>query len=294
MNVNAEKKISTSQIGISLCLIFLFIFFQACDESGRDGKTSKINANNQNTTANIVEAHFSSPESRDTTAGNETTWYQEKDTISADSLARLHRRYARLKNTIKQRRDQFREEYNQANSDSARTIILQKAGGYLTQQLTGEVFPAWYGTDWDFNGYTNKPNDGVVACGYFVSTPLRHVGVNLNRYKVAQQYSTAIVEILCNESKTFTDLEKMLNHVTNRPDDLYIVGLTNHVGFIHKSGEEVYFVHANYLPPVAVVKEKVQSSEALDYSNIYVLGALTSSQDFIKKWLFNEVILVKS
>jgi hypothetical protein len=49
---------------------------------------------------------------------------------------------------------------------------------------------------WDYNGYTNTPKNGVIACGYFVSTTLKHFGFNLNRYDVAKKYSSSIVKTL--------------------------------------------------------------------------------------------------
>ena len=42
--------------------------------------------------------------------------------------------------------------------------------------MTDSVFPHWMGTKWDFNGVSNVPGKGMIACGYFVSTTLKHVG----------------------------------------------------------------------------------------------------------------------
>src|SRR6478609_2933662 len=75
---------------------------------------------------------------------------------------------------------------------------------YFQQTLYQKMVPYWLGTTWDFNGYTAIPGQGTVACGYFVSTTLRHMGVNVNRYKLAQQYSHAIVKSLCQHDTIFT------------------------------------------------------------------------------------------
>ena len=46
---------------------------------------------------------------------------------------------------------------------------INKIGEKFTSLLTDKIFPYWYGTDWDFNGTTQKPNEGKIACGYFVT-----------------------------------------------------------------------------------------------------------------------------
>ena len=214
------------------------------------------------------------------------------DTISSDSLARLHKRYAGLKNQVIARRNQYLERYNQAETDSAKNEILDEAGRYVRLMLVEDIFPAWYGTKWDFNGHTNKPNDGLIACGYFVSTPLKHIGAPINRYRIAQQYSLKIVNILCHQVGRYQSFEKMMTYIRRQPDDLYIIGLDNHVGYIHKSGDEIAFIHSSFIDPVAVLSEVAEESSVLTWSSIYVLGHLTSNQEFIRKWLMQEEIVV--
>ena len=67
--------------------------------------------------------------------------------------------------------------------------------------MTDSVFPDWMGTKWDFNGVSNVPGKGMIACGYFVSTTLKHIGFNLNRYKLAQQAAYTVIDVLCGEKK---------------------------------------------------------------------------------------------
>ena len=72
-----------------------------------------------------------------------------------------------------------------------------------------------------------------------------------------------------------------------------MIGLDNHVGFISKEVDGVYFIHSSYIEPVAVVKEKAETAEALVGSNLFVLGHLTENPVAIKSWLLDETILVK-
>ncbi len=62
------------------------------------------------------------------------------------------------------------------NDWSAGNISIDSISKYFCEALVNKIIPYWYGTPWDFNGHTDIPNESNVACGYFVSTPLRHMG----------------------------------------------------------------------------------------------------------------------
>lgn len=103
--------------------------------------------------------------------------------------------YQDLLKEIKSEVNCYQQEYeSMSNKDS----VLDVAGKYLHTVLSTRVYSHWKGTPWDFNGYINTPGKGVIACGYFVSTTLKHVGVKINRYKMAQQSAL-------NEVKTLED-----------------------------------------------------------------------------------------
>ncbi len=174
--------------------------------------------------------------------------------------------------------------------------LVSTVKDYIYTQLIDTIFPSWYGTEWDYDGYSNVPQKGVIACGYFVSTTLKHIGFNVNRYKLAQQYSSGIVKSLCNKIQYVrnNDTERLFRYINSQPNQLYVVGLDNHVGFISKETTGIYFIHSSYLEPVAVIKEKAQTAEALIGSNLFVLGKLTENSVIIKSWLTDEVIAIKN
>ena len=183
--------------------------------------------------------------------------------------------------------EQLQIEYNKQLSiikQEKNLLDEDSLGIYLHNKLRSEVFPAWYGTTWDFNGYSNKPREGEIACGYFVSTTLKHVGFNLNRFDLAKKYSSSIVKSLCSKSQTYSDIDKMFTYLKSQTDNIYVVGLSSHVGFIEKKGDKIYFIHSNYMGPVAVEKENAFKSEALNSSDIFVLGNLTGNIELMKKW----------
>ncbi len=187
----------------------------------------------------------------------------------------------------------MQQAYRQATSgDKAR--LEQQANDYLFGLLTdsGGVFHHWMGTEWDYNGITTEPLKGEIACGYFVTTPLKQLGFNLNRYKIAQQYSHSIANTLCAKGsvKSYNDLDIVLERINAKKNSLYVVGLDNHVGFLVNIKGEVFFIHSDYITD-GVVKESPKASIALLSSNLYVVGNLLGNNpELVKKWLKGEFI----
>lgn len=215
-------------------------------------------------------------------------------TNSFDPKSSLSNDYDRQIELIKHNRSVFLKSYKEAD-EKEKPLVLQAAQQYVYSELLEQVFPPWYGTDWDYNGISNRPGEGEIACGYFVSTTLKHIGFNLNRYKVAQQYSHSIVNTLCDNVQIIrnNDTTQLFQYIDEKKNQLYIIGLDNHVGFISKEDDGIYFIHSTYLDPVEVIKEKANESEALLMSNVFVLGHLTSNESIIKSWLFNTPISIK-
>lgn len=163
---------------------------------------------------------------------------------------------------------------------------IQKADSLLYNSLVNQIFPAWYETPWDFNGISNVPGEGEIACGYFVSTTLKHIGFNLNRYKVAQQAASVIIEAICGKKnqKRFGSKESIVAYLSARNDGLYVVGLDYHVGFLQVKEGKVYFIHSDYFN-VKVVKELAIESTGFSATNSYVLGEISGNKELLLKWL---------
>ena len=194
-------------------------------------------------------------------------------------------KYDSLSNTELQK--EYQKQLVLIKSNKNKIEDIDSLGNYLHIQLTDEVFPAWYGTEWDYNGYTNTPREGMLACGYFVSTTLKHVGFNLNRFDLAKMYSSSIVKSLCATPATFNDIDNMFAYILEKGDHLYVVGLSSHLGFIEKKDGSIYFIHSNYIGPVAVEKELAKNSDALNSSDVFDLGNITGNSELMKKWRDN-------
>jgi hypothetical protein len=188
--------------------------------------------------------------------------------------------------------------YQQAASSAQKADVMAQARTFVTRSIYTEIFPSWYGTAWDFNGTTEVPQQGKIACGYFVSTVLRDAGWRVQRARLAQQASENIILSLTTDLyvKRFrrVAISDFVNAVKKWGPGIYVVGLDIHTGFIVNTGSEVYFIHSSYVEPYTVVREKASESKILASSNYRVLGKLTADDLFIEKWLLNAQIVTRA
>ncbi len=173
------------------------------------------------------------------------------------------------------------------NNTINREEKIAQAKQLINNFLLDSIISYWYHTPWDFNGYSDKPRVGYIACGYLVSTPIRHLNFKINRYKIAQKAAKEIVEKLCLDSsiKTFYSIDKLEQYMKNYENDVLILGLNNHVGFATYKNNESYFIHSSYTDEQVVVKEKLKNSAPISYSDIYVIGNFTQNERLIENWL---------
>lgn len=188
--------------------------------------------------------------------------------------------------------------YKQAASSTEQANILAEARVLVTRSIYAQIFPSWYGTAWDFNGTTEVPQQGKIACGYFVSTVLRDAGWRVQRVRLAQQASENIILSLTTDPyvKRFrrVAIGDFVEAVRKWGAGIYVVGLDIHTGFIVNTGDEVYFIHSSYVEPYTVVREKAIESKILASSNYRVLGKITADDLFIKKWLLTNEIVTRT
>lgn len=158
----------------------------------------------------------------------------------------------------------------------------------FTNLLVDSIFNYWYGTKWDFNGHTKTPRNGEIACGYFITTTLKDLGIRLNRIKLAQQASSEIIKKLCKPStiKMYSNLNQLKSYLAPLKDnEILILGLDYHVGFVVKRGGKNYFIHSNYIEREGVIKEELATSMAIQSSNIYMIGNISQNDPLILDWL---------
>lgn len=146
---------------------------------------------------------------------------------------------------------------------------------YLFKFINYDVPNYWMGTPWSFNGTSREPQKSTIACGYFVTNTLTDFGFDINRTYLAQQASSVMIKKLCKNIKYFSrreDLEKYI--LSENKNQVYIVGLDFHTGFITRDNKDTYFIHSNYIKNKGVVKELTQASQALNASKTFMIGTL--------------------
>lgn len=217
----------------------------------------------------------------------------QSDPVSIDAHS-----YKDLLAKLEAERTSLASSYEQTASSDDHARVVAQARTFITRSIYTQIFPAWYGTAWDFNGTTEVPQQGKIACGYFVSTVLRDAGWKLQRARLAQQASENIILSLTTEPyvKRFrrVAIGDFVDAVKKWGAGIYLVGLDVHTGFIVNTGDEVYFIHSSYMEPYTVVREKALESKILAASNYRVLGNVTADDLFIKKWLLKTEIITRT
>lgn len=188
--------------------------------------------------------------------------------------------YAKCKDSVAVIRKKIKPGWKDRSS-----LIKEKI---FTNAVTQIIIPPWMGTAWDFNGISEEPGKGSIACGYFVTTVLRDAGVRLNRVKLAQCASSEMIQSLVNRQQIRSfygnSFERFYQHLQAGKFGLYIVGLDNHTGFIYNDGEDIWFIHSSYIGPMSVQKELASESILLKSSKCHVLGKISADKGLLDLW----------
>lgn len=159
----------------------------------------------------------------------------------------------------------------------------------FVKAIAETIIPGWVGTKWDFNGTSEHPQQGYIACGYFVTTVLRDAGVNIARIKLAQCASEKMIQTLIQpkyiQRFSRVSIENFIASVKLQGYGLYIVGLDNHTGFIYNDGAEVYFIHSTFVGTKNVQYEKALLSQVLQQSNYKVIGKISGDENVLQQWI---------
>lgn len=170
---------------------------------------------------------------------------------------------------------------------------LDAVSSLFKESLLNQIIPFWEGTKWSFEGHTSVPQKGEIACGYFVSTTLRDVGLNVNRYKLAQQSPINEARSLKLNSSIMTISEGSIEDKISQikiilKEEIYFLGFdAYHVGYIFKQDNEVYIIHSNY-ESVKVEIEVLDESDVFKAYGIFYISTLSSNEELLKKWLRGE------
>ncbi|MBI1781000.1 MAG: hypothetical protein HYR66_06480 [Sphingobacteriales bacterium] len=183
------------------------------------------------------------------------------------------------KNIVLLVKNQHSENFNEAYSK------------LFVNAVTDSIIPYWYGTKWNFYGNTETPQQGTIACGYFVTTVLRDAGCPINRVKLAQYPSEKIITSLVSKKSirrySNVPLNEFIDDIKKQGEGLFVIGLDNHVGFLLNDDKGVWFIHSSYINPGCVAKQDATNNSILYYSKYRITGKISADDNFLRSWQKN-------
>ena len=206
------------------------------------------------------------------------------------------------------------ERDRMSNGDSSHATHesrLRAARDLWFQVTVDRIFPAWYGTPWDFNGVAGEPAPGLpgasatridrdrkVACGHFVGSVMEDLGFNVNRKAVGRQAAADIIHSFVSDPgliRSFRNAPRaaLFDDITKMGRGLFIVGLDSHVGFIVSDADGLHFVHASGRFPFCVLREPARTAVNLVDSRLVMVGKFSDDQQLAESWLNGRRIHVK-
>ncbi len=166
------------------------------------------------------------------------------------------------------------------------TADYSAARGLLYNVVNNEIPAYWIGTTWDFNGVTQTPNEGYIACGYFLTTVMKQTGYDIKRVWMAQQASSVLINAYCTDIIKTNSLDKVRDYLSEQPDSsTFIIGLDFHTGFVTKLGSDYYLIHSNYINSEGVIKEKVETADVLTSNSFFMIGSLNKRKNRVGQWM---------
>lgn len=207
--------------------------------------------------------------------------------------AETAKKYSKVLQELKKARKEYQSKYHSA-SKKEKEILLEEAGDYLERVFNQEIVLLWLKTDYDFNGTTQTPRNGEIACGYLVSTIIKQLGFNINRVKMAQAPSLASIRTLAPRKDRFyirpasSPSGSLKQKLATTGKGLYIIGLDYHTGFIIYNNEGIQFFHTGFR---YVIKEPLKRSYRITFgARKGIYGGKPFTKSMLKKWMTKEPI----
>lgn len=178
------------------------------------------------------------------------------------------------------------------------TIASDSLSQAFTEALLNKIIPYWYGTPWSFEGHTAQPGIGQVACGYFVSTTLAHLGLNLNRYRLAQRSPLREAQTLALGEEIIEISAPVTANAIRQVDSLtaegiYFIGFDQgHVGYLLKRRGELFLLHSDYNSSFGVKVEPIRESVAFGLFERFHLVPLSGNATLLRSWLDGKEVVV--
>lgn len=206
--------------------------------------------------------------------------------------------YGHAKVKIEKERRALATAFRQAGSAAERDALIARAGRVMARAVARKLLPAWYGTPWSFNGVTERPRAGTIACGALVAIVLRDAGIKLAPREMTVLAAERMIRSLVGPEniRRWQDVgeQKFLEDMRKWGPGLYQIGLDSHTGLMLVEKDELHFIHATRRFPYTVVNEKASESRTLLHSRYRIAGKVSADHGLLEKWLLAEAVPVSS
>ncbi|MDP8222870.1 MAG: hypothetical protein P9L99_05880 [Candidatus Lernaella stagnicola] len=163
--------------------------------------------------------------------------------------AEVARRYGEIRQCCLDLRGRLRSE--------KRATALAEVEKLLPHLLIVYTMPPWQGTTWDFNGASDTPGQGQIACGYFVAQILYAAGFDFRNKSTGDGRRLFPFAMLASEPamkkliapqklKRFSDspVKEVETWLRSQGDGVYLVGLDQHFATLIVSDGRIWIWHA--------------------------------------------------
>lgn len=198
---------------------------------------------------------------------------------------------------IEAERRRLAGRYERADSEAHRAAIRAEARTFVTTAIVDELLPAWLGMPWGLgrNSTANRAHAPgmTVACGYFVSAVLENAGLRVQtRFSYAQAPALQVQRTLApgsGEVHRYFSVpgETLAAEIAGLGAGLYIIGLSNHIGFVVVDAAGVRLVHASYTGDQVVTSEPLATAQAIANSRAkgYFVSPVMHDDRLADLWL---------
>lgn len=224
-----------------------------------------------------------------------------KELVSKNEVIELSLNDFEIKDDSTKSYQSVKEEIEKLRTNLlAQELSTDSLSQLFKTSLLNKIIPFWEGTKWSFEGHTSTPQKGEIACGYFISTTLKHAGINVNRYRLAQQSPINEAKSLACDINLLTvngyTTEENINTIKQQlKDGIHFIGFSSmHVGFLLKENDQLYLIHSNFYDNEGVIIERAESSLVFGTTLEFHIAELSTNEALLKHWVYGTEIRVVS
>lgn len=216
------------------------------------------------------------------------------DTLLLEKQA-IAKRYNNIRREIKNQLGCYQSLYKAAKrSEEDAAQVVNQAQQFVEASLIRVIIPLWLGGEWDFNGYTTRPQHGPIACGWFIQRIMMDAGFRIEKsggrhiaHLAPDQEVSSYADKPVEDLRSWQGLKTYTEHEGN---GLYVIGLLSgtvgHMLFLYRDcNEHSQLYHSGISPGGAFVASDDAEYYLTQFFPPAHVWATKIDQRFIIRWL---------